>query len=161
MQQPKRVTRKGRHVSYAPVEDTGVPIERILLSCCARTRRRRSDSWHRKPMPTVSFRWLAKVERKVKNSMTLYCDISQIVLFVLLVFCFSLVYLTPLSIAEFAGIGRAISPGKAKLVLCARMAHQDGLVGNSGEFRHPERFSRGNQSRMAFFWLLFFAAEKK
>ena len=72
--------------------------------------------------------------------MTLYCCISQIVLFVILVFCFSLVYLTPLSIAEFAGIVRAISPGKAKLVLCARTAHQDGLVGNSGEFRYPAFF---------------------
>ena len=71
--------------------------------------------------------------------MTLYCYISQIVLSVLLVF-FSLVYLTPLSIAEFAGIVRAISPGKAKLVLCARTAHQDRLVGNSGEFRYPAIF---------------------
>ena len=86
--------------------------------------------------------------------MTSYCDISQIVLSVLLVF-FSLVYLTPLSIAEFTGIGRAISPGKAKLGLCARTAHQDGLVGNSGEFRYPERFSRGNRIRTAFFGYFF------
>jgi len=26
LQQPKRVTRKGRHASYAPVKNTGVPI---------------------------------------------------------------------------------------------------------------------------------------
>jgi len=38
LQQPKRVPRKGRHVGYAPVEDTGVPIESVLLACCARTR---------------------------------------------------------------------------------------------------------------------------
>jgi hypothetical protein len=43
--------------------------------------------------------------------------------------------------AEFIAVGRANSPWTANLVLCARMAHQDGLVGNSGEFRHPERFS--------------------
>jgi len=75
------------------------------------------------------------------------CDFS-----VLFFSCFK----TSLSIAEFTGIGRVISPGKAKLALCARTAHQGGLVGNSGEFRHPERFSRGNRIRMAFFWLLFF-----
>jgi len=92
--------------------------------------------------------------------MTSYCDISQIVLSVFLVFCFSLVYLTPLSIAEFAGIGRAISPGKAKLVLCARTAHQDGLVGNSGKFRHPSA-SLGQSNKDGFFWLLFLAAAKK
>jgi hypothetical protein len=50
-------------------------------------------------------------------------------------------FLLPLSIAEFTGIGRANSPWMANLALCARMAHQGGLVGNSDEFRHPERFS--------------------
>jgi hypothetical protein len=70
-------------------------------------------------------------------------------LFVLLFFVFSFI-LIPLSIAEFSAIGRAISPGMAKLGLCARTAHQDGLVGNSGEFRYPERFSRGNRIRTAF-----------
>ena len=73
--------------------------------------------------------------------------------FILLVF---FLFAPPLSIAEFTGIGRAISPGKAKLVLCAWTAHQDGLVGNGDEFRHPERFHRGKQGGMAFFWLLFF-----
>ena len=72
-------------------------------------------------------------------------------------FCFSLVYLTPLSIAEFTGIGRAISPGKAKLVLCARTAHQDGLVGNSGEFRYPERFFSGQSNKDGFFLVTFFS----
>jgi len=71
-------------------------------------------------------------------------------------FCFVFsCFLTPLSIAEFTGIGRAISPGKAKLALCARMAHQGGLVGNSGKFRHPKRFSRGNRIRTAFFGYFF------
>jgi len=41
--QPKRVTRKGRHYSFAPVEDTGVPTKSLPFSCCARTRKRRSD----------------------------------------------------------------------------------------------------------------------
>jgi len=79
---------------------------------------------------------------------------------VLLVFVF-LLLVTPLLIAEFTGIGRAISPWKAKLVLCARRtAHQDGLVGNSGEFRRPELFS-GLSDKDGFFWLLFLAVEKK
>jgi len=34
LQQPKRVTRKGRHYSYAPVKNTGVPIESVQPSCC-------------------------------------------------------------------------------------------------------------------------------
>jgi len=72
--------------------------------------------------------------------------------FILLVF---FLFIPPLSIAEFTGIGRAISPGKAKLVLCAWTAHQDGLVGNADEFRHPERFSRGNRLRTAFFGYFF------
>ena len=84
--------------------------------------------------------------------MLLYLTDGIVCVFSVLFFsCFQ----TPLSIAEFAAIGRAISPGKAKLVLCAWTAHQDGLVGNSGEFRHAERFSRGNRIRTAFFGYFF------
>jgi len=89
------------------------------------------------------------VEGKSKNGVILSRYINKVAIVSAVSFCFSL-FLTPLSIAEFSGIGRAISPGRAKLVLCARTAHQDGLVGNSGEFRHPERFSRGNRIRTAF-----------
>ena len=42
-----------------------------------------------------------------------------------------------LSIAEVGGIGRANSPRTANLALCARTAHQGGLVGNTPSFRHP------------------------
>jgi hypothetical protein len=45
------------------------------------------------------------------------------------VFSFDLPF--PFSLAEFSVVGRANSPGKANLVLCARMAHQDVLVGNN------------------------------
>ena len=33
----------------------------------------------------------------------------------------------------------------ANLALCARTAHQGGLVGNTTEFSYPERFSRGKR----------------
>jgi hypothetical protein len=71
-------------------------------------------------------------------------------------FALTLLTFFPFLFAEFLTVGRVNSPGKANLGLCARMAHQAGLVGNSEEFRHPEHFSRGKQSGMAFFWLLFF-----
>jgi hypothetical protein len=54
---------------------------------------------------------------------------------------FFLVFYSPFLFAEFIAVGRANSPWTANLALCARMAHQGGLVGNSDEFRHPERFS--------------------
>ena len=44
---------------------------------------------------------------------------------------FSCFFILPFSFAECLGIGRANSPGKANLVLCARTAHQDVLVGNT------------------------------
>jgi len=47
----------------------------------------------------------------------------------------------PFSFAEFGGIGSANSPWTANLVLCARMAHQDGRVAmlpNSGTRRANE-----------------------
>jgi len=50
-------------------------------------------------------------------------------------------FFSPFLFAKFITVGRANSPWTANLVLCARMAHQDRLVGNSDEFRHPERFS--------------------
>ena len=64
---------KGRHVSCAPWE-AGVPIERAWLACCARTRKQHSDSCRRKPMPTIPFRWLAKVYlgSKAKTKQCLY-----------------------------------------------------------------------------------------
>jgi hypothetical protein len=67
----------------------------------------------------------------------------------------------PFLFAEFSVAGRANSPGKANLVLCARMAHQDGLVGSCGKFRHPECFSRGKQDGIAFFCYFSFAIERK
>ena len=67
----------------------------------------------------------------------------------------------PLSFAKCPGVGRVNSPGKANLALRARTARQGGLVGNAWAFRHPERFSRGKRSGMAFFWLLFFCYRKK
>ena len=41
------------------------------------------------------------------------------------------VFNPPFSFAEFSAIGRANSPWTANLALCARTAHQGGLVGNS------------------------------
>ena len=38
----------------------------------------------------------------------------------------------------------------ANLVLCARTAHQDGFVDNTGKFRNPECFSRGKRCGAAF-----------
>jgi len=43
--------------------------------------------------------------------------------------------------AESITVGRANSSWTVNSALCARMAHQGGLVGNSDGFRHPERFS--------------------
>ncbi len=57
--QPKKVTKKGRHYAGAPVKDTGVPIESAQLSCCEKTRRSRSDSFHRKSMTAARPQWLA------------------------------------------------------------------------------------------------------
>jgi hypothetical protein len=57
--------------------------------------------------------------------------------------------------AEFLAVGRANSPGKANLALCARTAHQGGLVGNSQKFRHPQGKRIG-----AAFLVTFLAAEK-
>ena len=79
-------------------------------------------------------------------------------LFLLLDFVFSFEFV-PSSFAELRAIGRANPPGKADLALCARMAHQSGRVGNSPEFRHPERFSRGKRCGAAFL-VTFLAAEK-
>jgi len=59
---------------------------------------------------------------------------------------FILGFQLPLLFAEFSGIGRVNLPWTANLVLCARTAHQDGLVGNTEEFRHP----KGKQTRAAF-----------
>jgi len=70
-------------------------------------------------------------------------------------------FVTPLSIAEFTGIGRVNSPGKANLALCARTAHQGGLVGNTGEFRHPECFISGQSNKDGLFWVLFWAVAKE
>ena len=64
-------------------------------------------------------------------------------------------FVIPLLFAECLGVGRANSPGKANLVLCAWMAHKGGLVGNAQVFRYPERSSRGKRDGMAFFWSLF------
>ena len=47
-------------------------------------------------------------------------------------------------------IGRTNPPGMADLVLYARTAHQDGPVGNSPEFRHPDCFYRGKRCGAAF-----------
>ena len=91
--------------------------------------------------------------QKRYDLMLLYLPDGIVCVFSVLFFsCFY----TPLSIAEFAGIARVISPGKAKLVLCARTAHQDGLVGNSGEFRYPERFFSGQSDKDGFFFGYFF-----
>ena len=53
--------------SYAPVKSTGVPDETAQLSCCERTRKQRSDSFHRKPMTTAQFQRLAEVGLKSKD----------------------------------------------------------------------------------------------
>jgi hypothetical protein len=42
-------------------------------------------------------------------------------------------------VPEFSGIGRVNSPGMANLALCARTAHQGGLVGNTREFSKRKR----------------------
>ena len=67
MLQPKRVPRKGRHYNYAPVKSTGVPIETVQASCCEKTRKERSDSFHRKLMMPVLPQWLVDVEGKSKE----------------------------------------------------------------------------------------------
>jgi len=76
-------------------------------------------------------------------------------MFVLINFCFFLVFayrfLTPLSFAESAAVGRANSPRTANLALRAGIARQGGLVGNDCRFRYPERFIRGKRIGTAFF----------
>jgi len=83
--------------------------------------------------------WLAKVDlrstSKAKKQVLLMMPES----FYNRCFCF----FVPFLFAEFFAVGRVNSPGKANLVLCARTAHPDGLVGNSDEFRHLERFLSG------------------
>jgi hypothetical protein len=81
-------------------------------------------------------------------------------LFVLFGLVFFLFY-PPLSFAEFCGIGRVNSPGMANLALCARTAHQGGLVGNTRELRHPECFFRGKRIRRHSFGYFSFAVERK
>ena len=49
----------------------------------------------------------------------------------------------------------------ANLALCARTAHQGGLVGNTREFRHPECFFRGKRIRRHSFGYFSFAVERK
>ncbi|MEE9337442.1 MAG: hypothetical protein V3U87_05125, partial [Methylococcaceae bacterium] len=56
--QLKKVTKKSRHYNVAL--KNRVPIETALSSCCEKTRKRRSDSFHRKPMMAGLFRWLVE-----------------------------------------------------------------------------------------------------
>jgi hypothetical protein len=102
-------------------------------------------------MITALPRWLVEVDKNQQK--------KQVLLNIARPFknvCFAFRFFVPFLFAEFISVGRVNSPWTANLALCARMAHQSGLVGNSDEFRHPERFSRGKQGGMAFFWLLFF-----
>jgi hypothetical protein len=93
-----------------------------------------------------------KIKTKAKQLLLIGFMLIQGIRYILFVFRF----FSPFLFAELRTVGRANSPPMANLALCARMAHQGGLVGNSVQFRHPERFSRGKQCGMAFFWLLFF-----
>jgi len=54
----KKYPKKAATTPGAPVESTGVPIEGAQVSCCEKTRKRRSDSFHRKPMRPEYPQWL-------------------------------------------------------------------------------------------------------
>jgi len=70
LQQLKKVTKKSRHYNCAPIK-TGVPIESMQSSCCEKTRRRRSDSFHRKLMITAPPQWLVEVGESQKKKTVL------------------------------------------------------------------------------------------
>ena len=73
----------------------------------------------------------------------------RLLVFVFFFVCASL-FLTPISFAESAAVGRVNSPRTANLALRAGIARQGGLVGNGCRFRHPERFFLGKRIGTAF-----------
>ena len=136
-----------------PVKDTGCPLNRGCYHAAPELAKDAQTCWHRRPMITTTVQWLAEVGKvkvnNCRNSKACVSNYAFVLCFSVFRFCFFL-FLVPLSFAEFVGIGRANSPWMANLVLCARTAHQDVLVGNTNEFRHPERFSRGKRSGRPF-----------
>jgi hypothetical protein len=82
--QLKKVTKKSRHYNVAP--KNGVSIKTALSSCCEKTRKKHSDSFHRKLMMTVLFRWLVEggreIKVKVKNKTKTKTKISMKVILV-------------------------------------------------------------------------------
>jgi len=58
--QPKRVTRKGRHYSYAPKKQ-GFPFSQYRYHAAPELAKNAQTCWHRKPMITVPAKWLAEV----------------------------------------------------------------------------------------------------
>ena len=69
--QPKRVTRKGRHISYAPKKQ-GFPAKGYCYHAAPELahveKHARSDNWRRQPMLTIPFRRLAKVDWRSKSN---------------------------------------------------------------------------------------------
>jgi len=68
--QPKQSNQKKAATTATPRKKHGVPMNSVLLSCCEKTRKQRSDSFHRKPMITKPNSWLAKVEDEAKKNKT-------------------------------------------------------------------------------------------